>query len=77
MRVGVLFDPVEVRTLTPARAQSKSVSRPPPPLASAPRSPPPDSELADKLANLTDLTTDVPVGWTTARVQEYFVWAKR
>ncbi|KAL8283126.1 hypothetical protein RQP46_005904 [Phenoliferia psychrophenolica] len=36
-----------------------------------------DAKLADKLANLTDLTTDVPVGWTTERVQEYFVWAKR
>ncbi|KAM0755875.1 guanosine-3',5'-bis 3'-pyrophosphohydrolase MESH1-like protein [Meredithblackwellia eburnea MCA 4105] len=34
-------------------------------------------KLADKLANLTDLTTDVPVGWTVERVQEYFEWAKK
>jgi len=34
-------------------------------------------KLADKLSNLTDLTQNVPVGWTSERVQEYFEWAKR
>ncbi|KAI9294569.1 hypothetical protein K502DRAFT_316832 [Neoconidiobolus thromboides FSU 785] len=32
--------------------------------------------LADKLYNLTDICRCVPIGWTVARVQEYFVWAK-
>ncbi|XP_074522065.1 guanosine-3',5'-bis(diphosphate) 3'-pyrophosphohydrolase MESH1 [Halichoeres trimaculatus] len=32
-------------------------------------------KLADKLYNLRDLNRCTPVGWTTERVQEYFVWA--
>ncbi|SGY30271.1 BQ5605_C002g01137 [Microbotryum silenes-dioicae] len=34
-------------------------------------------KLADKWSNLTDLTIDVPVGWTAQRVQEYFIWGKK
>lgn len=36
-------------------------------------------KLADKLSNLSDLAAPggVPVGWTAARVQEYFVWGAR
>ncbi|SCV68817.1 BQ2448_938 [Microbotryum intermedium] len=34
-------------------------------------------KLADKWSNLTDLTVDVPIGWTAQRVQEYFVWSKK
>lgn len=34
-------------------------------------------KLSDKLANLSDLTRDVPVGWTAHRVQDYFCWAKK
>ncbi|XP_034049287.1 guanosine-3',5'-bis(diphosphate) 3'-pyrophosphohydrolase MESH1 [Thalassophryne amazonica] len=32
-------------------------------------------KLADKLYNLRDLNRCTPVGWTSERVQEYFVWA--
>lgn len=32
-------------------------------------------KLADKLYNLRDLRREVPVGWDTERVDEYFVWA--
>jgi guanosine-3',5'-bis(diphosphate) 3'-pyrophosphohydrolase len=34
-------------------------------------------KLADKLYNLRDLVRSVPAGWDAARVQEYFVWARR
>ncbi|KAI5481406.1 hypothetical protein MNV49_004162 [Pseudohyphozyma bogoriensis] len=36
-------------------------------------------KLADKLANLTDLSSPggVPVGWTVQRIQEYFQWGKK
>ncbi|KAL7753624.1 hypothetical protein RI367_000555 [Sorochytrium milnesiophthora] len=34
-------------------------------------------KLADKLYNLRDLCRQVPVGWTSQRVQGYFVWAKK
>uniref|UniRef100_A0A3P9J7A7 Guanosine-3',5'-bis(diphosphate) 3'-pyrophosphohydrolase MESH1 n=1 Tax=Oryzias latipes TaxID=8090 RepID=A0A3P9J7A7_ORYLA len=32
-------------------------------------------KLADKLYNLRDLNRCTPVGWSSERVQEYFVWA--
>ncbi|CAK6982869.1 guanosine-3'%2C5'-bis(diphosphate) 3'-pyrophosphohydrolase MESH1 [Scomber scombrus] len=32
-------------------------------------------KLADKLYNLRDLNRCTPVGWTSERVQEYFLWA--
>ncbi|KAM6979667.1 guanosine-3',5'-bis(diphosphate) 3'-pyrophosphohydrolase MESH1 [Aplochiton taeniatus] len=32
-------------------------------------------KLADKLYNLRDLNRCTPSGWSTERVQEYFVWA--
>ncbi|XP_073320300.1 guanosine-3',5'-bis(diphosphate) 3'-pyrophosphohydrolase MESH1 [Pagrus major] len=32
-------------------------------------------KLADKLYNLRDLNRCTPVGWSTERVQEYFLWA--
>ncbi|KAM9318273.1 guanosine-3',5'-bis(diphosphate) 3'-pyrophosphohydrolase MESH1 [Pholidichthys leucotaenia] len=32
-------------------------------------------KLADKLYNLRDLNRCIPMGWTSERVQEYFVWA--
>jgi guanosine-3',5'-bis(diphosphate) 3'-pyrophosphohydrolase len=32
-------------------------------------------KLADKLHNLTSLTTDIPVGWSVERVQGYFLWS--
>ncbi|ORY75006.1 HD domain-containing protein 3 [Leucosporidium creatinivorum] len=36
-------------------------------------------KLADKLSNLTDLSSPggVPIGWTRERVEEYFQWGKR
>lgn len=34
-------------------------------------------KLADKLYNLRDLEKSIPKGWTTERVQEYFVWSKK
>jgi len=36
-------------------------------------------KLADKLSNLRGMLTpqDVPVGWSAARVREYFAWAAR
>jgi len=34
-------------------------------------------KLADKIANLRDITASPPVGWSLARRQEYFDWAKR
>jgi guanosine-3',5'-bis(diphosphate) 3'-pyrophosphohydrolase len=34
-------------------------------------------KLADKLYNLRDLTRATPVGWSEARVHEYFKWASR
>ncbi|KAI9221543.1 HD-domain/PDEase-like protein [Blastocladiella britannica] len=33
-------------------------------------------KLADKCYNLRDLCRQVPVGWTVARVQQYFAWSK-
>jgi guanosine-3',5'-bis(diphosphate) 3'-pyrophosphohydrolase len=33
-------------------------------------------KLADKIANLRDLTHSPPAGWPVARKQEYFDWAK-
>ena len=33
-------------------------------------------KLADKIANLRDLLVSPPVGWSLARRQEYFDWAK-
>lgn len=37
------------------------------------------AELADKLANLSDLLSErgTPVGWQPKRIQEYFIWAKK
>ena len=32
-------------------------------------------KLADKLYNLRDLESQTPVGWSDARVQEYFEWS--
>ena len=32
--------------------------------------------LADKIANLRDINTSSPVGWSKERKQEYFKWAK-
>ncbi|NXL45991.1 MESH1 pyrophosphohydrolase, partial [Podilymbus podiceps] len=32
-------------------------------------------KLADKLYNLRDLRRCAPAGWSSQRVQEYFVWA--
>lgn len=36
-------------------------------------------ELADKLANLTDLLSPdgTPAGWSSQRIQEYFIWSKK
>jgi GTP diphosphokinase / guanosine-3',5'-bis(diphosphate) 3'-diphosphatase len=34
-------------------------------------------KLADKISNLRDINKSAPAGWTPARVQEYFDWAKR
>lgn len=34
-------------------------------------------KLADKLYNLRDLSQTTPVGWSEARVQEYFEWASK
>lgn len=34
-------------------------------------------KLADKLYNLRDLERETPVGWTEARVQQYFEWASK
>lgn len=34
-------------------------------------------KLADKLYNLRDLEMQTPLGWTSKRVQEYFVWSKK
>jgi guanosine-3',5'-bis(diphosphate) 3'-pyrophosphohydrolase len=34
-------------------------------------------KLADKLYNLRDLERETPVGWTDARVREYFEWSKK
>ncbi len=34
-------------------------------------------KLADKTCNLRDVANAPPVGWTLARRQEYFEWAKR
>lgn len=34
-------------------------------------------KLADKLYNLRDLTRATPVGWSEARVHEYFKWSSR
>jgi (p)ppGpp synthase/HD superfamily hydrolase len=34
-------------------------------------------KLADKLYNLRDLERNTPVGWTEARVQQYFEWASK
>ena len=33
-------------------------------------------KMADKLDNLTDLTKTQPKGWTSKRVQGYFVWSR-
>jgi len=33
-------------------------------------------KLADKLNNLRDLSESTPVGWSEARVDRYFVWAR-
>jgi guanosine-3',5'-bis(diphosphate) 3'-pyrophosphohydrolase len=32
-------------------------------------------KLADKISNLTDLTTHVPPGWSKKRVKGYFIWS--
>uniref|UniRef100_A0A915PQY5 Guanosine-3',5'-bis(diphosphate) 3'-pyrophosphohydrolase MESH1 n=1 Tax=Setaria digitata TaxID=48799 RepID=A0A915PQY5_9BILA len=32
--------------------------------------------LADKLYNLRDLERSIPVGWSTKKVKEYFIWSK-
>ena len=32
-------------------------------------------KLADKLHNLRDIDSNLPVGWTTEYAQEYFRWA--
>lgn len=34
-------------------------------------------KLGDKLYNLRDLSRTTPVGWSEARVQEYFEWAAK
>ncbi len=34
-------------------------------------------KLSDKLYNLTDIATGLPVGWTQERADEYFIWAKQ
>ncbi|KAI9140533.1 hypothetical protein BKA69DRAFT_1022938, partial [Paraphysoderma sedebokerense] len=34
-------------------------------------------KLADKLYNLRDIVRCPPQGWTTQRIQEYFIWAKK
>ena len=34
-------------------------------------------KLADKLYNLRDLARSAPVGWSQARVHEYFEWAAK
>lgn len=34
-------------------------------------------KLADKLSNLRDLETTIPIGWSKERVQEYFEWAAK
>ena len=34
-------------------------------------------KLADKLYNLRDLDSDLPVGWSEERAQEYFQWAAK
>ena len=33
--------------------------------------------MADKIYNLRDLNRSVPVGWSSDRVREYFVWSKK
>jgi guanosine-3',5'-bis(diphosphate) 3'-pyrophosphohydrolase len=34
-------------------------------------------KLADKLSNLRDLLVSAPLGWSAARVREYFAWSAR
>ena len=34
-------------------------------------------KLADRLYNLRDLRRSTPVGWSNARVEEYFEWAAK
>jgi guanosine-3',5'-bis(diphosphate) 3'-pyrophosphohydrolase len=34
-------------------------------------------KLADKIANLSDIVTNPPAGWSLQRKREYFDWAKR
>ncbi|KAK0181909.1 hypothetical protein PV327_000093 [Microctonus hyperodae] len=33
-------------------------------------------KLADKIYNLRDLQKSIPMGWTSKRVEEYFIWSK-
>lgn len=33
--------------------------------------------LADKIYNLRDCEAYIPVGWDSARVQEYFIWGEK
>lgn len=34
-------------------------------------------KLADKLDNLSDMTKQIPVGWSAQRVHDYFTWAEQ
>jgi guanosine-3',5'-bis(diphosphate) 3'-pyrophosphohydrolase len=34
-------------------------------------------KLADKIANLSDIITSPPAGWSLQRKRDYFDWAKR
>ncbi|XP_037949616.1 guanosine-3',5'-bis(diphosphate) 3'-pyrophosphohydrolase MESH1 [Teleopsis dalmanni] len=34
-------------------------------------------KLADKLDNLRDLSSNLPIGWSEERRDEYFIWAKK